>query len=147
MADAKLSELTAATTPAAAADLLYIVQGVNSRKISLENLNSSAANVNMKSKVQLGSSTATITAAGESVGLTSTVTNISSADGPGRIFIPRGVENQIKIITMSLYGGDFWISSNIANSANLVFSNVGHTATLIYNSLTSNWHVISLYNS
>jgi hypothetical protein len=101
----------------------------------------------MKSKVQLGSSTATITSAGESVGLTATVTNLNSTDGPGRIFIPQGVENQLKVVTMTVYGGDYWISSNIANSGNIVFSNVGHTATLIYNTSTTNWHVISLYNS
>lgn len=144
MADAKLSELTAATLPAAGTDLLYLVQGVNSRKITLDNLNASAANVNMKSRVQLGSAS-TITTAGQSVSVTSTVTFLNSTDGPGRIFIPSGIENQVKVITMTVYGGDYWISSNIATGANLLFSNVGYTATLLYNTTTSNWHVISFY--
>ena len=144
MADAKLSELTTATLPAAGTDLLYLVQGVNSRKITLDNLNASAANVNMKSRVQLGSAS-TITTAGQSVSVTSTVTHLNSTDGPGRIFIPSGIENQVKVITMTVYGGDYWISSNIANGANLLFSNVGYTATLLYNTTTSNWHVMSFY--
>lgn len=140
MADAKLSELTAATLPAAGSDLLYLVQGTNSRKISLDNLNASAANVNMKSKVQLGSATSTISSAGASIPVTATVTFLNSTDGPGRIFIPSGSENQIKVVTMTVYGGDYWISSNIANDANILFGNVGDTAIFIY--ANNKWNVM-----
>ena len=140
MADAKLTELTAATLPAAGSDLLYLVQGTNSRKISLDNLNASAANVNMKSKVQLGSATSTISSAGASIPVTATVTFLNSTDGPGRIFIPSGSENQIKVVTMTVYGGDYWISSNIANDANILFGNVGDTAIFIY--ANNKWNVM-----
>lgn len=140
MADAKLSELTAATLPAAGSDLLYLVQGTNSRKISLDNLNASAANVNMKSKVQLGSATSTISSAGASIPVTATVTFLNSTSGPGRIFIPSGSENQIKVVTMTVYGGDYWISSNIANDANILFGNVGDTAIFIY--ANNKWNVM-----
>lgn len=140
MADAKLTELTAATLPAAGSDLLYLVQGTNSRKISLDNLNASAANVNMKSKVQLGSATSTVSSAGASIPVTATVTFLNSTDGPGRIFIPSGSENQIKVVTMTVYGGDYWISSNIANDANILFGNVGDTAIFIY--ANNKWNVM-----
>jgi hypothetical protein len=140
MADAKLTELTAATLPASGSDLLYLVQGTNSRKITLDNLNASAANVNMKSKVQLGSATSTVSSAGASIPVTATVTFLNSTDGPGRIFIPAGSENQIKVITMTVYGGDYWISSNIANEANILFGNVGDTAIFIYSN--NKWNVM-----
>lgn len=140
MADAKLSELDAATNPVSGNTLLYVVTGVNSRKITLDNLNASAANVNMKSKVQLGSATSTITSAGASIPVTATVTFLNSTDGPGRIFIPSGSENQIKVITMTVYGGDYWINSNIANDANILFSNVGDTTIFIY--ANNKWNVM-----
>lgn len=144
MADAKLSELTTATLPAAGTDLLYLVQGVNSRKITLDNLNASAANVNMKSRVQLGSAS-TITTAGQSIGVTTSVTHLNSTDGPGRIFIPSGFDNQVKVVTMTVYGGDYWINSNISNNANLLFSNVGDSAVLIYSN--NSWNILGKTSS
>ncbi len=140
MADAKLSELDAATNPVSGNTLLYVVTGVNSRKITLDNLNASAANVNMRSKVQLGSATSTVSSTGASIPVTATVTFLNSTDGPGRIFIPSGSENQIKVVTMTTYGGDYWISSNIANEANVLFSNVGDTVIFIYSN--NIWNVM-----
>jgi hypothetical protein len=139
MADAKLSELTAATS-AAASDTTYLVQSSTSKKITVANLFGSIATPAIFSdKIQI-QDTDTQVGAG-SVDLTTNITYLSNPDGNHTLSLASGAEGQIKIIIMISNTGSntFTLSgSNVAGS--VVFSSLGDTATMIYTS--SKWFMI-----
>jgi hypothetical protein len=57
------------------------------------------------------------------------------------ITIPNGATGQIKILlTTVASGGSYTLRSNVANNANILFANVGDTATIIYTN--SKWFMI-----
>ena len=96
MADAKISELTAATT-AAAADLTYLVQSSTSKSITVQNLFGNISTpVQFTNSIQVGDHD-TITTIGI-VGTTTNVTYIHNPDGAGNLTIGTGLDGQIKII-------------------------------------------------
>lgn len=131
MADSKVSELTAATS-VGGSDLLYLVQSNTSKKITAANFFANIANATIKGTVNLDPSTQLLASPGI-IDLTKPVTHLSSDASGGAITIPAGTTNQVKIIVMTATaGGTYTIGANIANSANVVFNNVGDTATLLY---------------
>ena len=98
MADAKLSELTAATA-AAGDDSLYMVQSSASRKITVANF---FGDVTTPAKFSDSFSIAgynTQTSIG-AVTLTTNITYLSDPDAPGPLTLEAGSEGQIKIIIM-----------------------------------------------
>jgi len=139
MADAKLSELTAATT-AAASDVLYVVSGSNSNKITIANLFAEVATpVSFSDSIAI-TDTNTMTAAGEII-TTTNITYISNPDADGNYTLGDGVDGQIKIVIM--------ISNNNARTCTLqgstmardvAFDAAGETATLLYTN--SKWYFI-----
>ena len=142
MADSKVSELVSATS-VGVADQLYVVQSNTSKKVTAAVLFANAANVTLKGNINLDSSVQTLAAAG-SISLTTPVTHLSSDAYGGALTIPNGTDNQIKYVVM-IYtaGGTYTInaaSSNIANSANIVFSSAGRTAQLLYTN--SKWFMV-----
>lgn len=139
MADAKLSELTAATE-AAGADQLYLVQGGSSKKISIANLFADVATpISFSDKVCI-TDTGTISAPGE-INVTTNVTYITDPSLAGNFTIPAGAEGQIKIIILTSNTGGHTYTMNGSNMARTVsFSTAGDSATLIYTN--SKWYFI-----
>ena len=139
MADAKLSELTAATS-AAASDTTYLVQSSTSKKITVANLFGSIATPAVFSdKIQI-QDTDTQVGAG-AVDLTTNITYLSNPDANHTLTLASGANGQIKILIMTANTGanTYTLSgSNVAGS--VAFSSAGDTATLIYTS--DKWFVI-----
>jgi hypothetical protein len=139
MADSKVSELTAATS-VGGSDLLYLVQSNTSKKVTVANLFANAGNVILKGNVNLDPNVQLLSAPGI-IDLNKQVTHLSVDATGGTLVIPGGTSNQVKIVAMiSSGGGTYTIASNIANSANVVFNNIGDTATLLYTN--NKWYMI-----
>ena len=140
MADAKLSELTAATA-AAGDDSLYMVQSSASRKITVANF---FGDVTTPAKFSDSFSIAgynTQTSIG-AVTRTTKITYLSDPDAPGPLTLEAGSEGQIKIIIMTSNAGghSLRLNSSAAISRTVTFDSAGDTATLIYT--TDKWYFI-----
>ena len=141
MADAKLSELTAATT-AAAADTLYLVQSATSKRITVANLFAAIATpVSCNSKLQFGGTPQSLVAPG-AIDLTVPITQLSVPASSGTITIAAGVDGQVKIVTMTASsGGTYSILANLAaGMSSIQFNKIGHSAILLYTA--NKWHMI-----
>lgn len=139
MADSKVSDLTTATT-VGSSDLFYLVQSNDSKKVTAATLFSSAANVTLNGNVNFQSGVQLLASPGI-IDLKKPVTHLSSDSSGGTLVLPAGTINQVKIVAMiSTAGGTYTIRSNIANSASVVFNNVGDTATMMYTN--GKWFVI-----
>lgn len=139
MADAKLSELTAATA-AAGTDVFYAVQGSNSKKMSVATLFADVATPVKFSDTIAISDTNTQTAAGPII-TTTNITFLGNFDSPGNCTLAAGVDGQIKIVIMISNTGGHTITlqdSTIQND--ISFDSVGETATLLYTN--SKWYFI-----
>lgn len=131
MAKLKVSELQVATQ-ANPADTMYIVQNGQSKQIGVATFNANITNPVFTGNIVVNGSPQFMTTAGV-VSITTPTTYLTVGAGSDSITIPNGANGQVKVIlTTATSGGSFALASNIANSANIVFSNVGHTATLMY---------------
>jgi hypothetical protein len=137
MADSKVSELTAATS-AAAADLLYLVQSNTSKKITVANLCKSLSNVNIGGNLTF-SGIQTLASPGI-VNNTSIITHLVGDGSGGNITIPTGAPNQLKYITYISGTGTYNLTGNLAGSANVEYNNVGDASTLLYTN--NKWFVV-----
>lgn len=140
MADQKVSELTAATS-AAAADSLYLVQGGASKSITFANLVS-----NIDTDVKFGDTISiddseTLTGAGV-VSVAKTVTILSNPSTNGTLTIAAGSTGQLKIIVMTSNtgGNTLTLDDSDLGHDTVTFNEAGDTATLIY--IGSKWWVI-----
>jgi len=131
MAKLKVSELQVATQ-ANPADTMYIVQSGQSKQISIATFNANITNPVFTGNIVVDGTPQRMTTAGV-VSITTPTTYLTVGSSSDSITIPNGANGQVKVIlTTATSGGSFTLASNIANSANIVFSNVGHTATLMY---------------
>lgn len=139
MADSKVSALTAATS-LGGSDSFYLVQSGASKQITAATLFSNAGNVTLKGNVNIGGTPQSLGAAGI-ISLTTPITHLSVGSSPAVVTVPKGTEGQQKYVVLtSTTGGSYSITSNVAGNANVVFSRVGDSATMLY---TSNaWFVI-----
>jgi len=138
MADSKVSELTAATS-AAAADQLYIVQSSTSKRITIANLFKSLSNVTLSGNLAL-SGVQSIAAAGI-INNTSLITHLTGDGTGGECTIPVGtVANQMKYVMYIAGTGTYNLVGNIAGNANVQYNNVGDATTLMYTN--SKWFVV-----
>lgn len=142
MADAKVSELTAATT-AGAADELYVVQSSASKKMSVATLFADVATpVKFSDKIAIADSE-TITTVGATINITSNVTYFDDPDAGGNTQILAGVDGQIKIVVLVSNLGAHTITITGTRHANTVaLSSAGDSATFIYNSTENKWFYI-----
>ena len=102
MADSKLSELTAATS-AAAADSTYLVQSSTSKSITVQALFAAIATPTaFNDKVSIGDHN-TMTAVG-TISTDYNVTFINNPDAGGNCPIGAGLDGQIKIIDLNIEG-------------------------------------------
>ena len=141
MADSKVSELTAATS-AAAADTIYLVQSGASKSITNAALFGAIATPAVfNDKISIGDHD-TITAAG-ALNLTTNVTWINDVSAAGTCTLAAGSDGQIKIIIMSSNSGGHTVTLSNSNTANSIsFSSAGHSATLIYDTGLAKWYFI-----
>ena len=140
MADQKLSELTAATS-AAAADTIYVVQGGTSKNITVANLFADVdTDVKFGDTISIDDSE-TLTGAGE-VSVAKTVTILSNPGANGTLTITAGSTGQIKIIVMTSNTGTNTLTLDDSDLGHdtVTFNEKGDTATLIY--IGSKWWVI-----
>ena len=139
MADAKLSELTAATS-AAATDVFYAVQGSDSKKMAVSTLFADVATpVSFSDKIAI-TDTNTMTAAGEII-TTTNITYINNPDADGNYTLGDGVDGQLKIVIMTSNTGSRTCTlqgSTIARD--VAFDAAGESATLLYTN--SKWYFI-----
>lgn len=137
MSDAKLSELTVATT-ATGTDSLYVVQSNTSKKITVANLFATIATpVAFTDKIKIQDSE-TISAPGA----LSVNTNLSVLTNPsttGNITIGSGSEGQLKIVVMTATTETLTLSGTSIQGS-IVFAAAGDSATLIY--IGSKWYMI-----
>lgn len=139
MADSKVSDLVSATS-VGSSDLLYLVQSNTSKKVTTSTLFANAANVTLKGSISLDSSVQLLASPGI-IDLTRPVTHLSAPATNGSLIITQPDTSQVKVIVMiSTSGGEYTISSNIANNATITFNNVGDTATLLYTN--AKWFMI-----
>jgi hypothetical protein len=139
MADSKVSELTSATS-VGGSDLLYIVQSNTSKKVTADVLFDNIANSTLKGTISLDSSVQLL-ASGGIVNVTNTITQLVADSSNSTLTIPAGGVNQLKILTLvGNSGGSYKLTGNIAGSANVIFDQVGDTATMLYT--YSKWYVI-----
>jgi hypothetical protein len=139
MADAKLSELTAATS-AAASDTTYLVQSAISKKITVANLFGTIATPAVfTDKIQI-KDTDTLTEAG-AVSLTTNISYLSNPTGSGNLSLAAGSDGQVKIIIMtSNTGGTTLTLTGSTVEGSIAFDAAGDTATMIYTN--SKWYMI-----
>ncbi len=139
MADSKVSELVSATS-VGGSDQLYIVQSSTSKKVTTAVLFANAANVVLKGNINLDTTVQLLASPG-TIDITKQITHLSADASGGTLVLPTGTDKQIKILAMiSSSGGTYRVLANVANSANVVFDNVGDTATLLYTN--NKWFVI-----
>lgn len=139
MADAKLSELTAATS-AAASDTTYLVQSSTSKKITVANLFGTIDTPAVfTDKIQI-KDTDTHVGAG-AIDLTTNITYLSNPDGNYALTLASGSDGQIKIIIMiSNTGANTYTLGGSNVEGSIAFSSAGDTATMIYTN--SKWFMI-----
>lgn len=140
MADAKLSELTSATS-VAASDTLYVVQGGSSKKVTTANVFGQISTPTVfADKVSIGDHQ-TITSAGELSNLYNVHVITDPAAG-GTLTMTAGVEGQLKVIVMTSNDSAVTLlldDSDLGHDT-ITFSSAGDTATLIY--AGSKWWMI-----
>lgn len=138
MADSKISELTSATS-IGVSDLLYVVQSNTSKKVTAGTLFANAANVVFSGNINLDTTVQLLSSPG-AIDIKKQITHLNADATGGLLTIPPGTNSQLKIIVMiANAGGTYYLTSNIANSGNIIFNNVGDTATLLYTD--SKWFV------
>jgi len=140
MADTKVSELPVATS-VSDSDLLYLVQNVTSKRVTVGTLFQNLNNVSLTGNVSYSSDVQTITYASE-IDVNTPVTLLQADASGGELILPEATkENQIKILVMtSTEGGAYHITERIANGKYLSFYATGDTATLMY--VAGNWYLI-----
>ena len=140
MADSKLTELTAATS-VAAADTFYLVQGATSKSTSAAVLFSDITTpVKFSDKVSIGDID-TIVGPGV-VSVATNVTRLTNAGSGGTLTIGAGTEGQLKIIVMDSNSSSVTLTLDDSDLGHdtITFNNAGDTATLIYTN--SKWWMI-----
>lgn len=135
----KFSELTAATA-AAGADTLAIVQGTESKKLTVASLFADISTpVKFNDKIKIGDENV-MTALGTVV-TTTNITLLSNLDSAGNLSINDGDPGQVKIIIMASNTGGHTITLQGANVNNdISFDAAGESATLLYTN--SKWYFI-----
>ena len=143
MADSKVTAMQPASE-IASGDWLYLVKPNTSpydHKLSIANLfGGIPVPVTLEKTLTLGGNPQTLSSAGI-IDITSSVTKITSPDNNGTLTIADGVDGQIKTIIMMSNTGNkiLSITSNIGHSS-IVFSQAGHTATLMF--MGTSWYFI-----
>jgi hypothetical protein len=135
----KFSELTAATA-AAGVDTFAIVQGTDSKKLTVASLFADISTpVKFNDKVKIGDENV-MTALGTILSTTN-INLLSNIYSAGNLGINDGDPGQVKFVIMTSNAGGHTITLQGANLQNdISFSAAGDTATLLYTN--SKWYFI-----
>ena len=138
MADKKISALTATTTTAAT-DIAHVVTGMGgtptNKKITVANLFKT-----IPTFIGFGDTVTTMAADALAVPVTASVCHKTSGADAEALTIVAGTSGQVLIIVMIVDGGGTATLSGAQINGSVAFSEVGHTATLLYTN--SKWNMI-----
>jgi len=138
MADKKISALTATTTTAAS-DIAHVVTGMGgtpiNKKITVANLFNT-----IPTWIGFADTVTTMAADALAVPVTASVCHKTSGSDAEALTIVAGATGQVLIIVMIVDGGGTATLSGAQINGSVAFSEVGHTATLLYTN--SKWNMI-----
>ena len=138
MADKKISALTATTTTAAT-DIAHVVTGMGgtptNKKITVANLFNT-----IPTWIGFADTVTTMAADALAVPVTASVCHKTSGSDAESLTIVAGTSGQVLIIVMIVDGGGTATLSGAQINGSVAFSEVGHTATLLYTN--SKWNMI-----
>ena len=138
MADKKISALTATTT-AAATDIAHVVTGMGgtptNKKITVANLFNT-----IPTWIGFADTVTTVAADVLPIPVTASVCHKTSGSDAEALTIAAGTSGQVLIIVMIVDGGGTATLSGAQINGSVAFSDVGHTATLLYTN--SKWNMI-----
>ena len=138
MADKKISALTATTTTAAT-DIAHVVTDMGStptnKKITVANLFKT-----IPTFIGFGDTVTTMAADALAVPVTASICHKTSGADAEALTIVAGTSGQVLIIVMIVDGGGTATLSGAQINGSVAFSEVGHTATLLYTN--SKWNMI-----
>ena len=138
MADKKISALTATTTTAAT-DLAHVVTDMGTtptnKRITVANLFKT-----IPTFIGFGDTVTTMAADALAVPVTASVCHKTSGSDAEALTIVAGTSGQVLIIVMIVDGGGTATLSGAQINGSVAFSEVGHTATLLYTN--SKWNMI-----
>ena len=138
MADKKISALTATTTTAAT-DIAHVVTDMGSTPT---NKKITVANLFNKIPTWIGFADTVTTVAADvlPIPVTASVCHKTSGSDAEALTIAAGTSGQVLIIVMIVDGGGTATLSGAQINGSVAFSDVGHTATLLYTN--SKWNMI-----
>ncbi len=138
MADKKISALTATTTTAAS-DIAHVVTGMGgtpiNKKITVANLFNT-----IPTWIGFADTVTTMAADALAVPVTASVCHKTSGADAEALTIVAGTSGQVLIVVMIVDGGGTATLSGAQINGSVAFSEVGHTATLLYTN--SKWNMI-----
>ena len=138
MADKKISALTATTTTAAS-DIAHVVTGMGgtptNKKITVANLFNT-----IPTWIGFADTVTTVAADVLPIPVTASVCHKTSGSDAEALTIVAGTSGQVLIIVMIVDGGGTATLSGAQINGSVAFSEVGHTATLLYTN--SKWNMI-----
>jgi len=133
MADSKVSQLTAITSPLGGGESLYVVQGGTSKKVTIDNFVGSLKNPNLTGNITVTGNQTITSATDIKTSIPVTLINIPAGDGICPL-VEAASNGQVKVIMATGNGGGTFtlLKGNIAGNANVQFFRVGQSATLMY---------------
>ena len=138
MADKKISALTATTTTAAS-DIAHVVTGMGgtpiNKKITVANLFNT-----IPTWIGFADTVTTMAADALAVPVTASVCHKTSGADAEALTIVAGTSGQVLIVVMIVDGGGTATLSGAQINGSVAFSDVGHTATLLYTNCK--WNMI-----
>ena len=138
MADKKISALTATTTTAAS-DIAHVVTGMGgtpvNKKITVAHLFNT-----IPTWIGFADTVTTVAADVLPIPVTASVCHKTSGSDAEALTIVAGTSGQVLIVVMIVDGGGTATLSGAQINGSVAFSEVGHTATLLYTN--SKWNMI-----
>jgi hypothetical protein len=141
MADSKVTDFTAATS-VNPADVLYVIQGSNDRKISMSTLlaNLPDSLTKFSGLVALAMNNAQTLVGSGAIQTTQTLTLISNTGATSYLTLNNGAfDGQIKIVLCTSATSNSTITNNI-KATNITFSKAGDTVLLVW--FNAEWWVL-----